>query len=125
MEARRTFFLFCLFAIHSLLGYAQNGNPAQLTDPHGDQPFGSYQVSDIDQISFANGSLDVRIPLFLRHGRGLAHEKYFHFTNKNWYPDSGPSCDSSVMQCPPPVTPTWAFADNNLQFSYTTQYPSP
>jgi RHS repeat-associated protein len=125
IEARRIFFLFCLFAIHSFLGNAQNGNPAQLTDPHGDQPFGSYQVSDIDQIGFANGSLDVRIPLFVRHGRGLAHEKYFHFTNKNWYPDSGPSCDSSVMQCPPPVTPTWAFADNNLQFSYTTQYPSP
>jgi RHS repeat-associated protein len=125
IEARRTFFLVCIFAIHCLLSNAQNGNPAQLTDPHGDQPFGAYQVSDIDQIGFANGSLDVRIPLFLRHGRGLAHEKYFHFTNKNWYPDSGPFCDSSVMQCPPPITPTWAFADNNLQFSYTTQYPSP
>jgi RHS repeat-associated protein len=125
IEARRTFLLLCLFAIYSLLGYAQNGNPAQLTDPHGDQPFGTYQVSDIDQIGFANGSLDVRIPLFLRHGRGLAHEKYFHFTNKNWYPDSGPFCDSSVMQCPPPIIPTWAFADNSIQFSYTTQYPSP
>jgi hypothetical protein len=52
MKDFRRLVLFCVVFIHGILAYSQNGNPAQLTDPHGDQPFGSYQVSDIDQIGF-------------------------------------------------------------------------
>lgn len=101
------------------------GAPAQLTDPHGDNPFGSYQASDIDQIAFANGALDVRIPLFAHSGRGLGHLKFFRYTNKTWFAYSGPVCDPSVMQCPPPPTPSWIYSDNTTMFSNLTVYPSP
>ncbi|HEY2496316.1 MAG TPA: hypothetical protein VGK24_04545, partial [Candidatus Angelobacter sp.] len=108
-----------LFAPHVL---AQTGTPAEMSDPHGDQPFGSYQVSDIDQIGFENGALDVRIPLFIHHGRGFTHQKYWTYTNKNWFPASAPPCDPTVAECPPPDPPVWAYSDNSVIFSHHLRY---
>src|SRR5258708_29221910 len=123
----RLFIFRCALAVAALAlvpaGAWAQGTPAQLTDPHGDNPFGSYQVSDLDQIAFANGALDVRIPLFGHSGRGPAHQKFFHYTNKTWFPDYGPPCDSSVLQCPPPFDPFWNYSDNGLIISNSSLYP--
>ncbi len=99
-----------------------SGVPAQMTDPHGDQPFGSYQVGDIDQIGFANGALDVRIPLFGHAGRGISHQKFWSHTNKTWFQDSLPPCDPTIAECPPPDPPFWIYADNTMTFSTNRRY---
>jgi RHS repeat-associated protein len=103
--------------------YAQG--PAQINEPHGDQPFGAYQVSDIDNIGFANGSVDVRIPLFSRPGRGLAHEKFWTYTSKAWFEQQTTTpCDPTITQCPPPTPAVWAYANSTDTLSQVQQYRS-
>jgi hypothetical protein len=99
--------------------------PAQINEPHGDQPFGAYQVSDIDNIGFANGSVDVRIPLFSRPGRGLAHEKFWTYTSKAWFEQQTTTpCDPTITQCPPPTPAVWAYANSTDTLSQVQQYRS-
>src|ERR1041385_6193291 len=124
MKILRAALLFCFFAIPSVLGYSQNGTPAQINEPHGDQPFGAFQASDIDNIGFANGSLDVKIPLFSHQGRGLAHQKFWTYTNKMWAKFSDPPCDPMITECPPPNPSVWGAVDNTLTFSQIQQYRS-
>jgi hypothetical protein len=101
------------------------GTPAQINEPHGDQPFGAYQTSDIDNIGFANGSVDVHIPLFSRPGRGLAHEKFWTYTSKAWFEQqTTPPCDPTVAQCPPPTPAIWSSANYTDTFSSVLQYRS-
>ncbi|HEY2495815.1 MAG TPA: hypothetical protein VGK24_01995, partial [Candidatus Angelobacter sp.] len=97
--------------------------PAQINEPHGDQPFGAYQSSDIDNVGFANGALDVHIPLFSSQGRGLAHGKSWTYTSKAWSQIQTTSpCDPSIIQCPPPTPAIWAYADYTNTFSGIQQY---
>jgi RHS repeat-associated protein len=97
--------------------------PAQINEPHGDQPFGAYQSSDIDNISFANGAVDVRIPLFSHSGRGLPHGKSWTYTSKAWAPlQTTTPCDPSITQCPPPTPAVWTYVDNTNIFSSIQQY---
>src|SRR5437016_1038068 len=100
--------------------------PADLNEPHGDHPFGSFQVSDIDRIAFANGALDVEIALLAHAGRGLGHQKFFSYSSKLWTQvNVNPPCDPSVMQCPPPIEPGsfWGHVDFTDQFSATLNSP--
>jgi RHS repeat-associated protein len=100
------------------------GSPAQINEPHGDQPFGANQASNIDNIGFAAGSVDVRIPLFSRPGRGLPHQKFWTYTSKAWFQLQPPPCDPTVAQCPPPLPAVWAYADYTDTFSSILQYRS-
>jgi YD repeat-containing protein len=119
-------FIISICAIGPLIlaphAYAQ-GTPAQMNEPHGDQPFGAYQSSDIDNISFADGAVDVRIPLFSHSGRGLPHGKSWTYTSKAWVQmQTTTPCDPSVIQCPPPTPAIWAYVDNTNTFSSVQQY---
>jgi RHS repeat-associated protein len=59
-------------------GYLTNSNL------RGAVAFGSYQAADIDSVNLATGSVDLRIPLTFRRGRGLDTGLAFVYSSKLW-----------------------------------------
>jgi RHS repeat-associated protein len=77
----------------------------------GDRPFAAFLSSNIDQVQLGSGALGVHIQLFDLKGRGLAHTKYWTYSNKTWF------VQSFDLNPPDPPTPMWTWFNPVAPFS--------
>ncbi len=76
--------IFFLFLLHAPSCRGQNDGYVTNSNLRGVAPFGSYQFGDIDNINLGTGTLNLKIPVARRPGRGLDTQLEFIYSSKIW-----------------------------------------